>query len=430
MPHKPRSKFVDNAMNAPAFKLCNETQHFLAVMNQDCCTVSSFTIEEYLRIVPIVWRSQVMDDLLHMHFRLITPLTAPNPSTPIKVDNNDKDDSEIDELSPVEELTNTIAAFGQWFKSNNIVDNVHPGLVKNIRNLNPAAPPFMRGPPCTPAAQPPAQAQQPVLSKHSKWLFFAMRGPSHRQFFIEVPTISPGTSLPTLVTMANRALAQAKSTLKVDSACLSPRGITCATATVPSTSDLDIVEATLSGGLLRACVTIPASQSFIKIVDIPFFKSSTTDPFTSAEVDAQLQCSIIPANFIANHQLITGCCHSNPKASPPIPPTPADKPCPHVHTCINCGIPHAAMDWHCPYWHHHFNQAWIKDWAIWDTSTRKGVPIPPPTPCGLKPTLHDCTAHPIHWGTAPSLPPVDEEDEVDDDDMEFGHEMDNYDFHE
>ncbi|KAF9439599.1 hypothetical protein P691DRAFT_769336 [Macrolepiota fuliginosa MF-IS2] len=96
------------------------------------------------------------------------------------------------------------------------------------KNLNPAAPPFVRGPPRAPAAQPPAQAQQPVSSKCSKRPFFATRGPSRRQFFIEAPNIPADTSLPTMVITANRALSCAKSTLKVDSARLSPRGITWA----------------------------------------------------------------------------------------------------------------------------------------------------------------------------------------------------------
>ncbi|KAF9440141.1 hypothetical protein P691DRAFT_768208 [Macrolepiota fuliginosa MF-IS2] len=82
------------------------------------------------------------------------------------------------------------------------------------RNLNPAAPPFVRGPPCAPVAQPPAQAQQPVLSKCLKWPFFATRGPSCCQFFTKVPNIPSNTSLPTLVITANRALLRAKSTLK------------------------------------------------------------------------------------------------------------------------------------------------------------------------------------------------------------------------
>ncbi|KAF9439852.1 hypothetical protein P691DRAFT_626615, partial [Macrolepiota fuliginosa MF-IS2] len=62
----------------------------------------------------------------------------------------------------------------------------------------------------------------------------------------------------------------------------------------------------------------------------------------------------------ANHCLITRCCCRNPKATPPIPPTPTDVPCLHVHACINCGNPHAANNWHCPYWRHQFNWTWIK----------------------------------------------------------------------
>ncbi|KAF9439878.1 hypothetical protein P691DRAFT_631877, partial [Macrolepiota fuliginosa MF-IS2] len=56
----------------------------------------------------------------------------------------------------------------------------------------------------------------------------------------------------------------------------------------------------------------------------------------------------------ANHHSITRCCHGNPKASTPVPPTPTDMPCPHIRACINCGNQYAANDWCCPYWHHHF----------------------------------------------------------------------------
>ncbi|KAF9445431.1 hypothetical protein P691DRAFT_762491 [Macrolepiota fuliginosa MF-IS2] len=394
MPCKPKNMIANNAPTAPAFKPSDATQCFLTAMNQDCCMASSFTIEEYSTLVPPAWRSMVMDDLLHIQFRIALNKTSPPSTASIEVDNDDKDASDINELSPTEELTNIIATFGQWFESNNIVDDVcpaphhcpipppytrphqadalpcnclhvddiptpppcmqphcddedipmepaapthafseaasqtptpshemsmppsPPAAVASIppagpcghasyagavaRNLNPAAPPFMCGPPCAPVAQPPAQAQQPVSSKCLKWPFFVTRGPSHHQFFIEVPAIPSDTSLPTLVIMANRALAQAKSTLKVDSACISPHGITCATATIPSTLDLNIIEATLSGRLLRACVTIPVSRSFIKIMDVPFFKSRTTDPFSSAEVDTQLQHSIIPSDFVVH----------------------------------------------------------------------------------------------------------------------------------
>ncbi|KAF9439649.1 hypothetical protein P691DRAFT_769224 [Macrolepiota fuliginosa MF-IS2] len=73
-----------------------------------------------------------------------------------------------------------------------------------------------------------------------------------------------------------------------------------AVAQVPSTSDLDIIKATLSGRLLGACVCIPVSQSFIKIMDVPFFKPGMTKPLTSAEVGCQLQCSIIPSEYVVH----------------------------------------------------------------------------------------------------------------------------------
>ncbi|KAF9440144.1 hypothetical protein P691DRAFT_688606, partial [Macrolepiota fuliginosa MF-IS2] len=37
-----------------------------------------------------------------------------------------------------------------------------------------------------------------------------------------------------------------------------------------------------------------------------------------------------------SHCSMSGCCKGNPKASPPISPTPADMACPHVCSCINC----------------------------------------------------------------------------------------------
>ncbi|KAF9440162.1 hypothetical protein P691DRAFT_783167 [Macrolepiota fuliginosa MF-IS2] len=371
-------------------------------MNQDCHTVSSFTIDEYSNLVPLTWRSAVMDDLLHMHFKVTNLLTPSAPSAPIEVDNNDKDKYDFDELSPAEELTNTIATFGQWFESNNIADDICPGLVENIslipaphccpipqpcvhlhqedalpctclhvddiqlplpcvrlhcddkdipmepttpthvfskaalqtpapsleasmppsppaaaaaaasvppagpcahvsypgavaKNLNPAAPHFVCGPPCAPA-QPPAQAQQPILSKC--------------QFFIEAPNIPKDTSLPSMVKTANSSLACTKSTLQVDSACFTPCGITCATASVPTTSNLNIIGATLSSGLLGAHICILASQSFIKIVDVPFFKPGTTEPIPSTEVGAQLQHSIIPSNYVVHWHFI----QNSPKA--------------------------------------------------------------------------------------------------------------------
>ncbi|KAF9440304.1 hypothetical protein P691DRAFT_767953 [Macrolepiota fuliginosa MF-IS2] len=414
MPHKAKTK---PASNAPmAFKPSSNMECFLTLMNQNCRLASQFTAMELMSITQVKWE-QVLQDLLAMKFIKVDKAIPTNMTDAAPNEEDDIKYSET-EISPAEDLTNCIACFRKWFKSNNIPDNTQKALTDNIRwltmmfslipaphccptplpcicphqadappcnhlhvddistpppcvqphhndedipmelatpthafseaasqtpapshkastpppppaaaatlpavaasnppagphghapyagtvarNLNPAAPPFMRGLPCAPVAQPPAQAQQPVSSKCLKQPFFVTRGPSCHQFFIKVPAIPSDTSLSTMVITANRTLMWAKSTLKVDSACLSPHGITCATATVPSTLDLDIIEATLSGRLTGAHVSIPASRSFIKIVDVPFFKSGTMDPFSSTEVDAQLQHSIIPLDFIVH----------------------------------------------------------------------------------------------------------------------------------
>ncbi|KAF9439757.1 hypothetical protein P691DRAFT_637990, partial [Macrolepiota fuliginosa MF-IS2] len=48
----------------------------------------------------------------------------------------------------------------------------------------------------------------------------------------------------------------------------------------------------------------PASRSFIKIVDVPFFKPGTTEPIPSTEVDAQLQHSVIPSDYIVHWRFV------------------------------------------------------------------------------------------------------------------------------
>ncbi|KAF9442166.1 hypothetical protein P691DRAFT_765500 [Macrolepiota fuliginosa MF-IS2] len=57
-------------------------------------------------------------------------------------------------------------------------------------------------------------------------------------------------------------------------------------------------------------VTLPLSQPFIKIVDIPYFKPSTTEPPNGQEIGDQLISSPISINMIKHAQFI----HNSPKA--------------------------------------------------------------------------------------------------------------------
>ncbi|KAF9440093.1 hypothetical protein P691DRAFT_768280 [Macrolepiota fuliginosa MF-IS2] len=57
--------------------------------------------------------------------------------------------------------------------------------------------------------------------------------------------------------------------------------------------------------------TLPSSQSFIKIVDIPYFKPGTTEPPNGQEIGDQLIPSPILVNMIKHMQFI----HNSPKAN-------------------------------------------------------------------------------------------------------------------
>ncbi|KAF9440559.1 hypothetical protein P691DRAFT_767596 [Macrolepiota fuliginosa MF-IS2] len=301
MPCKAKNKPATNAMLT--YKPSAATEQFLTVMDQNCHITSQFTAHKLMKIGGFDW-TEIRDDLLKMNFTEVDTSTQDNSAT-IKI-NKDNDMLSYEELSPVEDLTNAIATFGQWFEDNNITDNECPGLIDNIRclammfslipaphhcpipplcicphqddappchclytddipppppyvhlhhdnkdipmepsapthafsevasqtpapshkasmppppptaaatspaaaasipkpgpkprpsyssaaakNLNPAAPPFMCGPPCTPVA-PPAQAPRASLKPRSKRPFYAIQGPSCWQFFIEVPSI-------------------------------------------------------------------------------------------------------------------------------------------------------------------------------------------------------------------------------------------------
>ncbi|KAF9440660.1 hypothetical protein P691DRAFT_781684 [Macrolepiota fuliginosa MF-IS2] len=394
--------------------------------------------------------------------------------------------------------------------------------------LNPAAPSFAHAPPCAPGA-PQAQTPKVPLSTHLKKPYYATQGPSHQQFFIEAPSIPCDTSLPSLVSTANKALMCTKSTLKVDSASFSPHGITCATVTVPSTSDLDIIKAIISGRLLgvqwwTCSVQVPfdmlclhqhvqnepvdtlgalsflqvsagycihfsidslvlrtvrtiiiPSMSFIKITDIPFLRPSTTDPIPSSEVDDQLQHSIIPLEYIvhwcyihnspkadsatiwinlsdlqkgtctsqlishclfinrvevlikgakahttihcpicmgphleANHCSIVGCCCSNPKASPPIPPTPTGKPLLNMLQTTSAALTGTTVS----------TRPGSRTGPSRIPQHKKASHFPLPPHAAL-------AQHPATDATNPTLPIIHEDNERDDDDMEpFGLELD------
>ena len=60
-----------------------------------------------------------------------------------------------------------------------------------------------------------------------------------------------------------------------------------------------------------------------------------------------------------HHRILASCCRGNPKATPPVPPTPGSEPCPHKPRCVNCGGEHGANNSVCKYWKSRFDPKWI-----------------------------------------------------------------------
>ncbi|KAF9442164.1 hypothetical protein P691DRAFT_789960 [Macrolepiota fuliginosa MF-IS2] len=139
-----------------------------------------------------------------------------------------------------------------------------PSFAKAVaKTLCPNAPPFVRGPPHAP--QPPIKATQgPVSNKCLKRPYFATHGPSRHQFYIETS----------------------------------------------SATDLNIVEAMLPPKIARSRASLPSSQSFIKIMDIPYFKPGTMEPPNRQEIGNWLIPSPIPVDMIKHTWFI----HNSPKA--------------------------------------------------------------------------------------------------------------------
>jgi hypothetical protein len=83
--------------------------------------------------------------------------------------------------------------------------------------------------------------------------------------------------IPTLIAASNHTLAN--SNLQVESAHFMYKGIALSTNAVASVSDLDMVSVAISHALGRSTPTLaylPPSQSYLKIVDVPYFVPGTT----------------------------------------------------------------------------------------------------------------------------------------------------------
>jgi hypothetical protein len=116
------------------------------------------------------------------------------------------------------------------------------------------------------------KASLPLLSnKHQ--INSTTSSPSWCQVLIRLDPLPPGSKLPVIVRLANCALS--KSNLWVDSCYAAYGGLTLLTNCVANQSEINLI-----GGAVMQMLALPMSQSYLKIVDVPYFIRADT-PLTS-----------------------------------------------------------------------------------------------------------------------------------------------------
>ncbi|KXN87984.1 hypothetical protein AN958_07803 [Leucoagaricus sp. SymC.cos] len=139
-------------------------------------------------------------------------------------------------------------------------------------------------------------------------------GPSRQQVLIKIDPLPSSSQFPALVGAANRSLS--KSDLQVDSCHFAYGGISLLTSRVTSQAEIDLVSSSVQHLLSltegRVEASLPKSRSYLKIMDIPFFKADG-DQVTSADVRAVMGKSHLAPSFtlVNSPQVMCNFCHAD-----------------------------------------------------------------------------------------------------------------------
>jgi hypothetical protein len=119
------------------------------------------------------------------------------------------------------------------------------------------------------------------LPSNKHWINSMTSGPSWCQVLIWLDPLPPSSKLPAIVGSANRTLG--KSNLQVNSCYAAYGDLTLLTNCVASQSEIDLIGGTIIQTLalpMPATTSLPTSQSYLKIVNVPYFIGADT-PLTS-----------------------------------------------------------------------------------------------------------------------------------------------------
>jgi hypothetical protein len=122
-------------------------------------------------------------------------------------------------------------------------------------------------------------------------------GPSQCQVLIQLDSLPSSSKLPAIISLANCALG--KSNLWVNSCYAAYGGLTLLTNCIASQSEIDLIGSTVTQTLALptpAVAALPTSQSYLKIINVPYFVGMDT-PLTSPFIKEAMDKSHLASLF-------------------------------------------------------------------------------------------------------------------------------------
>jgi hypothetical protein len=139
---------------------------------------------------------------------------------------------------------------------------------------------------------------------NNRWINSTTSSPSRHQVFLQLDPLPPASKFPVIVGSANCILS--KGDLWVDSCYAAYRGLALLTTCVASQAKIDLITTAIMQTLtllVPAAASLPTSQSYLKIVDVPYFvrtNTSLTSPFIKDAMGKSHLASLFTLVTLAN----------------------------------------------------------------------------------------------------------------------------------
>jgi hypothetical protein len=135
------------------------------------------------------------------------------------------------------------------------------------------------------------------LPSNKRRINLTTSGPSQHQVLLQLDPLPPTSKLPVIVASANCLLG--KGDLRVNSCYTTYGGLTLLTTRVTSQAEIDLIATTIQQTLALStpnAASLPTSQSYLKIVNVPYLLGSGA-PITSNFIRDAMGKSHLASSF-------------------------------------------------------------------------------------------------------------------------------------